>query len=63
VNDLVVIGVRPFLPVKGIDLILGNDLAGGKVVASPHVSQTLCDDEMMLNTREIPELFSACAVT
>jgi len=27
VNGPVVIGVRPFLPVKGIDLILGNDLA------------------------------------
>jgi len=63
VKGPVVIGVRPFLSVKRIDLILGNDLAGGKVVASPQVSQMPCDDEMMLNTREIPKLFSTCAVT
>jgi len=33
------------------------------VVASPHVSQIPCDEEMILNTKEILELFSACAVT
>lgn len=31
VNGRVVVGVRPELPVDGVDLILGNDLAGGKV--------------------------------
>lgn len=31
------IAVRPQLPVAGIDLLLGNDLAGGKVFPSPEV--------------------------
>ena len=37
VSDLVagsvVEGTRPTLPIKGVSLLLGNDLAGGKVVA------------------------------
>ena len=31
ISDLVVVGVRPSLPVKGVSLILGNVLVGGKV--------------------------------
>ena len=30
VSGVVTVGIRPSLPVKGVDLILGNDLAGGK---------------------------------
>ena len=59
VNGPVVLGVRHSLPVQGVDIILGNDLAGGKVVANPHVSQFPCND----NFFDTPELFSACAVT
>ena len=33
VTGSVVVGTRPTLPIKGVSLILGNDLAGGKVVA------------------------------
>lgn len=29
----VTVGVRPTLPVPGVSLLLGNDLAGGKVVS------------------------------
>lgn len=32
VSGSIVIGVRPSLPVEGVSFILGNDLAGGKVV-------------------------------
>ena len=32
------------------------------MVASPHASQMPCDEEMILNTREILELFSAYGV-
>ena len=32
VPGMVTVGVRPRLPIKGISLILGNDLAGGKVM-------------------------------
>ena len=32
VTGSVVVGTRPTLPIKGVSLLLGNDLAGGKVV-------------------------------
>ena len=38
VDDPVVVRVRHSLPVQGVNLILCNDLAGGKVMADPHVS-------------------------
>ncbi|KAJ8377284.1 hypothetical protein AAFF_G00261930 [Aldrovandia affinis] len=31
VQDDVVVAVQPSLPVEGVEVILGNDLAGGKV--------------------------------
>ena len=31
------VGTRPTLSIKGVSLLLGNDLAGGKVVADPKV--------------------------
>ena len=60
----VVIGVRSSLPVRGITVLLGNDLAGGRVVANPKVSdkpQMLSDDGG--TTKHLSELFPACAVT
>ena len=32
INGNIVIGMRPSLPVEGISLILGNDLAGERVI-------------------------------
>ena len=32
------VGVVPSLPMKGVGFLLGNDVAGGKVSASPIVS-------------------------
>ena len=58
-NGPVVLGIKHSLPVEGIDLILGNDLAGGKVVKNPQVSQVPHNEETPINA---PELFSACAV-
>ena len=37
INGNIVIGMRPSLPVEGISLILGNDLAGEKVMVDPRV--------------------------
>ncbi len=37
VTGTVPLGVRTELPVDGVSLILGNDLAGGKVFPSPVV--------------------------
>ena len=60
VNGPVVLRVRPSLPVQGVNLILGNDLAGGKVMANSHILQMPCIEETITNG---PELFSASAVT
>ena len=34
----VVVGTRPTLPIKGVSLLLGNDVAGGRVVGDPKVT-------------------------
>ncbi|VDI75278.1 Hypothetical predicted protein [Mytilus galloprovincialis] len=38
----VIVGVRPNLPVEGVTLLLGNDLARNKVVAEPIVTSEQC---------------------
>ncbi|KAJ8033032.1 hypothetical protein HOLleu_23154 [Holothuria leucospilota] len=43
VSGSVIVGVRPTLPVKGVSLLLGNDLAGGKVVANAILTDKPCD--------------------
>ena len=62
VSGSVVIGLRPSLPVSGVSLILGNDIAGGKVEANPCVSDTpSCD--VSDPAEAVTELFPSCAVT
>ena len=34
-SEPVVVGTRPTLPIKGVALLLGNDLAGGREIANP----------------------------
>ena len=64
VTGLVVIGITPSLPFKGVHLLLGNDLAGDKVVVNPlvtdtpNIGQTADPIE-----QEIPDLYPSCAVT
>ena len=64
VTGLVVIGIKPSLPFKGVHLLLGNDLAGDKVVVNPLVTDTTnidqTDDPI---EQEIPDLYPSCAVT
>ena len=64
VTGLVVIGITPSLPFKGIHLLLGNDLAGDKVVVNPLVTDTpnigQTDDPI---EQEFPDLYPSCAVT
>ena len=64
VTGLVVIGITPSLPFKGVHLLLGNDLAGDKVVINPLVTDTpnigQTDDPIK---QEIPDLYPSCAVT
>ncbi len=62
-SGVVRVGIRNSLPVKGITLILGNDLAGGKVLPVPEVTDVpqvcLVGDVASRH----PEVFSSCAVT
>lgn len=59
------IAVRPQLPIAGVDLILGNDVAGGKVFSTPEVIENPCADVCVFDPVE-PDalsLFPVCAVT
>ena len=64
VSGLVNVGLRPTLPVKGIALLLGNDLAGGKVSPFIHLTSKINSrDENATNDKKSSELYPACAVT
>ena len=58
------IGVRPALPIDGVDVILGNDLAGNRVWADgcPPVKSTPLLKEPVDCEQEFPDVFTACAV-
>ena len=64
VSGSVVVGTRPTLPIKGVSLLLGNDLGDGKVVADPKVTSkpiTLVSNEKL--EKVIPGIFPSRAVT
>lgn len=58
--------IRPQQPV-GVDLILGNDLAGGKVFPAPVVvdnpAGSVFDDTQSDLSSQFPTVFPACVVT
>lgn len=62
-TGLVKVGVRECLPVKGVDFILGNDLAGGKVFPVLEVFDNPVIDQADELTERYPEIFPVCAVT
>ena len=60
----VMIGVRPSLPVPGISLLLGNHLAGDKVMVNPCVSPNPQVSTVQEDIEQhVPGLFPSCAVT
>ena len=64
VSGSVVVGVLPSLPVEGVTLLLGNDIAGEKVL--PHVVMSripVVDDATEKLVQEMPDVFPSCAVT
>ena len=64
VTGLVAVGIGPSLPFKGVHLLLGNDLAGNKVVVNPLLTSTPCVDQQPDPIeQEIPDLYPSCAVT
>ena len=60
VKGAVMVGIRPTLPIGGISLILGNDLAGSKVMPDLHVVD---DPDPQLVVDKPDRVFPACAVT
>ena len=64
INGNIVIGMRPCLLVEGISLILGNDLAGEKVMVDPRVVEKPRDNEKTERLAEkFPGIFPASVVT
>ena len=64
VTGLVAVGIRPSLPFKGVHLLLGNDLAGDKVVVNPLLTTIPCLDQPPDPIeQENPDLYPSCAVT
>ena len=64
INGNIVIGMRPSLPVEGISLILGNDLAGEKVMVDPRVVEKPRDDQKTERlAKKFPGIFPASVVT
>jgi len=64
VSGPVTVGIRPTLPVQGISLLLGNDLAGDKVMANPQMtSKPSIQKSTEQLEQEFPGTFPVCAVT
>ena len=64
VNGPVAVGIRQTLPFKGVHLLLGNDLAGDKVVVNPLVTGMPCMDQSPDPIeQELPDLYPSCAVS
>ena len=62
VTGQVLVGLRPSLPVKGISLLLGNDLAGGKVESLVQMTSEPSTTDKM-SEDETTDLYPSCAVT
>ena len=64
VSGPVIVGVCSSLPIDGVYFLLGNDLAGGKIVPSPVITDTPKIEEVIDPIlEEIPDLYPSCAVT
>ena len=64
INGNIVIGTRPSLPVEGISLILGNDLAGERVMVDPRVVEKPRVNEKTERLAEkFPGIFPVSVVT
>lgn len=59
----VTVGVRPAFPVQGVAFLMGNDLAGGKVLVTPGMTPVPVSQSPDELARKFPTVFAACAVT
>lgn len=58
------VAICPYLPIKGVSFILGNDLAGGRVLAAPEVvpSPVVIKNPYELEEK-FPDTFPVCVAT
>ena len=64
VSGPVNVGLGSSLPFEGVQLLLGNDFSGYKVVVNPIVTDVPCVEQPPDPVeKEIPNLYPACAVT
>lgn len=63
VKGHVVVGVHRQFPIDGVSFILGNDLAGGKVLLNPKVTAVPLSEHPDDSEQRFPKVFSVCAVT
>ena len=64
VSRPVTVGVRSSLPIDGVHFLMGNDLAGGKVIPSSVVTDKPKIEEVIDPIlEEIPHLYPSCAVS
>ncbi len=63
VRGVVNLAVRQDLPVEGVDLILGNDLAGGTVFPRPIVTHMPNTSQNCDLAEKFPSVFPSCVVT
>ena len=57
-------GICPDLPVKGVSLLLGNNLAGDKAIINSCLSSHPCSHEDTdAEMQDTPDLYRVCAVT
>nr|XP_055062771.1 uncharacterized protein LOC129445823 [Misgurnus anguillicaudatus]XP_055062772.1 uncharacterized protein LOC129445823 [Misgurnus anguillicaudatus] len=67
ISGEVSLGVRPSLPVDGVAVILGNNLAGGRVwrevIPPPEVVSIPVTENSDVLNQNFPEVFKACVVT
>uniref|UniRef100_A0A3B3BUU0 Gypsy retrotransposon integrase-like protein 1 n=1 Tax=Oryzias melastigma TaxID=30732 RepID=A0A3B3BUU0_ORYME len=62
VTGLVKVAVLPTLPIEGVDLLLGNDLAGGKVTPVPELVNSPTISNVQDDMTHV-YLFPSCVVT
>lgn len=63
VKGCAVVGVSQQFPIDGIAFLLGNDLAGGKVLLNPEVTAIPLPEQSGDLQQEYPGVFPVCAVT
>lgn len=63
VSGEVNVEVHPRFPIQGVSFLLGNDLAGGKVLVTPEVTPVPVRQSPDELAERFPKVFAACAVT